>query len=86
MPLTRRRFLATSAAGAALAAADPPAATPLRAWAAGCGQITDPSPEDHLLSRATFGVTAAERARVRTIGPAAWRQRTSPTFSTTTAA
>lgn len=72
MPLTRRRFLATSAAGAALAAADPPAATPLRAWAAGCGQITDPSPEDHLLSRATFGVTAAERARVRTIGPAAW--------------
>lgn len=72
MPLTRRAFLATTAAGAALAAVDPPAAPRLRASAAGCGPLTAPSAIDHLLSRATWGVTASERRRATAMGADAW--------------
>ncbi|MEO8083849.1 MAG: DUF1800 domain-containing protein [Ardenticatenales bacterium] len=71
MALTRRTFLATSAAGAALAAVEAPHAPRLRA-AANCGPMPEPSAIDHLLSRATFGVTAAERARAAAMGADAW--------------
>ena len=79
MTLSRRRFLAAGATGAAAAlahrAADPPAGLPRPniAWAAGCDTpMPAPSPEAHLLNRATYGPTAAAIAEIRRLGIPAW--------------
>ncbi len=73
MPLTRRSLFRGAAAGAAAVAVGPPLGEPrLRAWAAGCGRMTTPSAAAHLLSRATFGPTAAELARLDAMGVDAW--------------
>jgi len=82
MALSRRTFLAGGATATAAAALGPHlgsgdvagwSARPRLAWAAGrAGPMPAPSPEAHLLSRATFGPTAAELARVRAMGTDAW--------------
>lgn len=81
MTLDRRRFLAAGASGAAAAlAAGRPAPAglprPAIAWAAGCqAPMPAPSPELHLLSRATYGPTRAELAELKRLGAAAWLDR-----------
>ena len=85
MTFTRRRLIAgagASAAAAAVAAGIPGlqneeaaewSARPRLAWAAGRTRpMPPPSPERHLLARATFGQTRGEPARARTMGAAAW--------------
>jgi uncharacterized protein (DUF1800 family) len=79
---TRRQFLTASAAvvaGAAVSSQLPAAelaqwiARPRVAWAAGrTVPMPPPSPELHLLNRATWGPTAAELARVKAMGLDAW--------------
>lgn len=82
MPVTRRAFLTAGGAAAATAAVvpaaspgGPPGAVPRPrvAWAAGrTAPLPAPSPEHHLLSRAAYGATPAEAARVRAMGTGAW--------------
>ncbi len=85
MEITRRAFLAGGSAAAATtviggaqggdgsALMSRFAARPRLAWAAGRSQpMPAPSPEQHLLSRATWGPTAEERERIRAIGLDAW--------------
>lgn len=81
MTISRRRFIAGGSAAAAAALAPTLgdadrarfAARPQVAWAAGRSQaMPPPPPEVHLLNRASFGPTPAERARVRAIGLEAW--------------
>jgi len=77
--ITRRQLLgrgAAATAGAALAAVNAPAALGARshvAWAAGCTTpMPTPSRQWLLLSRATYGPSAAERANLARIGIDGW--------------
>lgn len=82
--LSRRNVLAAGSAaafGALVAPSLDPgrgdwarsALRPAVAWAAGCeAPMPAPSRELHLLSRATFGPTAADLAHVRAVGTSAW--------------
>jgi len=87
MTLSRRRFLAAGATGAAVTLTgrpvDPPVALPRPsiAWAAGCASpMPVPSAEAHLLNRATYGPTRASLAEVKRLGIPAWLdQQLSPT-------
>lgn len=83
MTLTRRRFIAGGAGSAAAMSAGILAiqeqevahwsAPPRVAWAAGRRRpMPPPSPERHLLARASFGQTRGEPARLRSMGAAAW--------------
>ncbi len=77
MPITRRTLLAGGAATIGAAAVAPQLVAETGAvrgaWAAGCQRpLPAPSPEGHLLNRATYGATRKERAWVRVIGHAAW--------------
>ncbi len=86
MTMTRRRLIAgagaATAAAAAVTAGIPGfpvgeaadwSARPRLAWAAGRTRpMPLPSPERHLLARATFGQTRGEPARARALGTAAW--------------
>ena len=82
MPITRRRLIVGGSAAAATAALGPMFRTvdlaewtqrPAVAWAAGrTRQMPRPSAERHLLSRATFGLTPGEPARVQALGMDVW--------------
>lgn len=82
MPITRRQFVAGGTAAAAAAALGPSyraadiadwARRPAVAWAAGRTRpMPRPIAERHLLSRATFGLTPGEAARVQAMGGDAW--------------
>jgi uncharacterized protein (DUF1800 family) len=82
VPITRRRLFAGGAAAAGVAALGPLfraadvadwTRPPGIAWAAGrTRSMPRPSAERHLLSRATFGLTRSDPARVQAMGVDAW--------------
>ena len=76
MSISRRRFLAAGGTAAAAGLAAPALGAwprPELAWAAGCSEpMRDPSPALHLLSRASFGPSRSELARLERMGASAW--------------